>query len=165
MKRNSILNKIHHILEIISIVAFIALIVVVTLQIIGRTPLMNKPYHWTEELTRMIFIFLISISSITAVLHNEFVAVDVVPSLFKGRRKLIYEASVHFVVGGFLLYLIPAANKFTQLGGRQLSAGLRVNMMYIHSFVFICIVGMGIANVYIAIRKISAFKKYKEDVA
>lgn len=158
-------NKIIRFLNILSVVIFILLIGVVTVQVMGRSPLFPKPFHWTEELTRMLFILLIAVSSIAAVFHNDYVAVDIVPSLFKGRLALAYESLIHFIIGIFLLFLIPAAYKFTRLGARQLSASMRVNMAYIHGLILFCIIGMGIAQVVAGIQKLIAMRNAnKEDV-
>ena len=154
-------NKVLRVLNILSVVIFILLIGVVALQVIGRTPLFPKPFHWTEELTRMLFILLIAVSSISAVFHNDYVAVDIVPSLFKGKSSLIYEAVINFIIGTFLLALIPAANKFTTLGARQLSPSLLVNMRYIHGLILFSIIGMGIAQIAVGVGKIRGLKNYK----
>lgn len=160
-------NKVLRILDSLSVVVFILLIGVVALQVIGRTPLFTKPFHWTEELTRMLFILLIAVSSISAVFHNDYVAVDIVPTLFKGKASVVYEVVIHFIIGIFLLTLIPAASKFTTLGGRQLSASLLVNMKYIHGLILFSIIGMGIAQLVVGIGKIKGLKNYKkkEDVS
>jgi TRAP-type C4-dicarboxylate transport system permease small subunit len=156
-------NKVIRILNILSVVIFILLIGVVTMQVIGRSPLFPQPFHWTEELTRMLFILLIAVSSIAAVFHNDYVAVDIVPSLFKGKFSLGYGALIHFIIGIFLLVLIPAAYKFTRLGARQLSASLLVNMAYIHGLILFCIVGMGIAQIVAGTQKLLALRKYKKE--
>lgn len=154
-------NKVLKVLDSLSVVIFILLIGVVALQVIGRTPLFPKPFHWTEELTRMLFILLIAVSSISAVFHNDYVAVDIVPSLFKGKSSLVYESVIHFIIGIFLLVLIPAANKFTRLGARQISPSLLVNMKYIHGLILFSIIGMGIAQIVMGVGKIRDLKNYK----
>ena len=64
MKIKSLFTKV---LDALTGIIFTALIAVVTLQILGRTPLLQRPFHWTEEVTRMLFIFLIAAGSITGV--------------------------------------------------------------------------------------------------
>ena len=146
------------VLDWLTVFIFTALILVVTLQVIGRTPLFSQPFHWTEEVTRMLFIFLIAIGSTTAVLHNEYVAVDIIPSMFKGKPLLIYNAVIHFIIGAFLLYLIPASVKFMSLGSRQSSPSVRINMQYIYGLILVCVVGMGISQIYMGIESIRSLK-------
>ena len=155
-------NAITKVLDTLTVISFILMICVVVLQVIGRTPLMPKPYHWTEEVTRMLFIFLISIGSISAVLHNEFVAVDLFISRLQGKALIIYNSFLHFIIAGFLLYLVPSGFKFMNLGARQLSPGLRVNMKYIYGLILVSIIGMGIAQVYMGLLNLMELKKKKE---
>lgn len=154
------------VLDFLTILIFSALIIVVTVQVLGRTPLFSQPFHWTEELTRMLFIALIAVGSTTAVLHDEFVAVDIIPSMFKGKALKIYNAVIHFVLGAFLLYLIPASIKFMKLGARQSSPSLRLNMKYIYGLILVCVVGMGISQVYMGIYSIMSLKnkQVEEDI-
>ena len=158
MKIKSLFTKV---LDALTGIIFTALIAVVTLQILGRTPLLQRPFHWTEEVTRMLFIFLIAAGSITGVLHNEYVAVDIIPTMLKEKSAIIYNAVIHFIVGGFLLYLVPAGMKFTKLGARQLSPGLRFNMKYIYGLILISIVGMELAQMYMGIKSINQLRLSK----
>jgi TRAP-type C4-dicarboxylate transport system permease small subunit len=160
MKIKSLLIKI---LDTLTFISFVILISIVLLQIMGRTPLLPKAFHWTEELTRMVFIFLISITSITAVLNNEFVSVDLVTGKFTGKTKVILDMVTHFILGIFLLYLIPAAHKFMTLGARQFSPGLRISRQYVYGFILLCIVGMGLAQIYMGIKQISELRKQRKE--
>ncbi|TCK92743.1 TRAP-type C4-dicarboxylate transport system permease small subunit [Natranaerovirga hydrolytica] len=150
-------------LDLLTFISFVILISIVLIQILGRTPLLPRAFHWTEELTRMIFIFLVSITSITAVLNNEFVSVDLITSRFTGQTKIIIDMVTHFVLGAFLLYLTPAANKFMMLGARQLSPGLRISRQYVYGFMLLCILGMGLAQVYMGIKKIIELKTNRKE--
>ena len=146
------------VLNFLTVVIFSALIVVVAIQVLGRTPLFSQPFHWTEELTRMLFIGLIAVGSITGVLHDEYVAVDIFSSMFKGKALIIYNSVIHFLLGAFLIYLIPASLKFMKLGARQSSPGLRINMQYIYGLILISIVGMGIAQIYKGVESVISLK-------
>ncbi|SNT06081.1 TRAP-type C4-dicarboxylate transport system, small permease component [Anaerovirgula multivorans] len=160
MKIKSLITKV---LDILTVITFIALISVVVLQVLGRTPLLPKAFHWTEEVTRMLFLFLISVASISAVLHNEFVSVDLFTSRLQGKVLLIYNTIIHFVLGIFLLYLIPAGIKFMNLGARQLSPGLRVNMKYVHSLILLSLAGMALAHIYMGTNNLISLKNRNKE--
>lgn len=157
MSRKNIVLKI---IDIILAIAIVAIISVVTLQILGRTPLLTKAPHWTEELSRMIFVFIICVGSIAATLRKEFVSVDLLTSRLKGKPAIIFNASLEILLSVFFFSLIPACLKFIELGSRQLSPSLRINMKYLHVFILVSIVGMGLGNLYRAFLNIKDLKGY-----
>lgn len=155
-------NSVLRIIDTVVSITMIAIILVVLLQVLGRTPLLKQAPHWTEELSRIIFICIVSLGSIAATMRNEFVSVDLLTSQLKGRAQLIYNTVLDFLLAGFFLILTPACIKFVQLGGKQLSPSLRINMKYIYIFILISIIGMGLAKIYRGVLGIREIKNYKE---
>lgn len=149
-------------IDIIMVLAMISIVCVVSLQVLGRTPILETAPHWTEELSRMIFIVIVAFGSISATLNNEFVAVDLLVSKLKGRAIIIYNIIMDAIIGGFFFSLLPACIKFISLGNKQFSPSMRINMGYIYSLIFVAIFGMGIAKVYRIICELVKLKKYGE---
>jgi TRAP-type C4-dicarboxylate transport system permease small subunit len=155
-------NAVLKVIDIVVACAMLAIIVVVMLQVIGRTPLMKQAPHWTEEMSRMIFVCIVSVGAISATMRNEFVAVDLLTSRLNGKALLIYTTILDFLSSLFFLVLIPASMKFVHLGSKQFSPSLRINMKYLHGFILIAIVGMGMAQIYRGVVGIIAIKNDKE---
>lgn len=149
-------------IDVIMTVAMVAIVCVVTLQVLGRTPLLTKAPHWTEELSRMIFIVIVAFGSIAATMKNEFVAVDLLVSKLSGKALVIYNIFIDLLIGAFFFVLTPACIKFVNLGAKQLSPSLRINMGYLYSLIFVCILGMGFAQLYKVIKGVISLKTLKE---
>lgn len=158
-KKNNIVDKG---INTIMVIAMTAIVCVVSLQVLGRTPLIKTAPHWTEELSRMIFIVIVAFGSISATIKNEFVAVDLFVSKLSGRVKIIYNIILDLLTGIFFFSLTPACMKFVKLGSKQLSPSLRVNMAYIFSLILVSILGMGIAKIYRIVLGVIELKKNRE---
>ena len=149
-------------IDLIMIIAMTAIVCVVTLQVLGRTPLLKTAPHWTEELSRMIFICIVAFGSIAATMKNEFVAVDLLVSRLKGRAAAIYNIVLDILLAVFFFSLTPACLKFINLGSKQTSPSMGVNMGYLYALIFVSILGMALAKVDRVIVGFINLKKCKE---
>jgi len=113
-------------------VFFLALIVVVSLQIVTRTLGMNPPV-WTEELSRYLLLYMTAFGIGLSLVTGELVNVDILQEAVSARKawwmRLIANAAM-IVLGVAMLW---PAWRFTQIGAFQRSPSLLWPMHLIHA--------------------------------
>lgn len=125
-----IAKLIDHILEGGTLVSFIALLAVVSLQVFARFALPKAP-HWTEEASRIFFIYTVCFSSGLAVRDKAFVNVDLVLVRFRGRGRAFIQLLLDGLVAGFMAVVFYYSIPFVGIGTIQKSAALGVTMSYL----------------------------------
>lgn len=128
MKMLKILNGI---LLTLTFLFFAALIIVVTLQILGRY--MPFSFIWTEEASRYCFIFGIVFGAPLTMYRREFVRVDLILYVIPDKLKKYYDAVMYLVLGAFSIVFMIAAFNFSSVGQNQTSATLGIPMSVIYS--------------------------------
>ena len=116
--------------------AFFGLIVVVTLQIATRTFGLPSPV-WTEELSRILLLYMVAFGIGLSLMTGEFVAVDLlqeaVPERASWWMRLVALAATALLAA----VMIWPAWRFVQIGAFQRSPALRVTMDMVHASVFV----------------------------
>lgn len=113
-------------LEIATFIAFLGLVIVVTIQVITRfTPV---SYIWSVELSRYLFIYSIALGAPIAIKRNEFVNIDFLINWVPKRIRPFY-SSVLYVLIIFLTLIIGIYGiNFIQIGSMQHSQTLPIFM-------------------------------------
>jgi TRAP-type transport system small permease protein len=114
-------------LKIGTLVTTMALIVSVLIQIYARFFMENAP-AWTEEASRVLFIYSISFASGLAYKQNYFVFLDLLSGRINSRSEEILKNAVNITV--FILFFIMAvyAVAYIRLGMAESSPSLGLNM-------------------------------------
>ena len=114
-------------LKIGTLLTTIALMVSVLIQIYARFFMENAP-AWTEESSRMLFIYAISFASGLAYKQNYFVFLDLLSGRINSKNEVILKNTVNVIV--FLLFLIMAVYSVTyiKLGLAESSPSMGINM-------------------------------------
>ena len=114
-------------LKIGTLVTTMALIVSVLIQIYARFFMENAP-AWTEEASRVLFIYSISFASGLAYKQNYFVFLDLLSGWINSRSEEILKNAVNITV--FILFFIMAvyAVAYIRLGIAESSPSLGLNM-------------------------------------
>ncbi len=114
-------------LKIGTLVTTMALIVSVLIQIYARFFMENAP-AWTEEASRVLFIYSISFASGLAYKQNYFVFLDLLSGRINSRSEEILKNAVNITV--FILFFIMAvyAVAYIRLGIAESSPSLGLNM-------------------------------------
>lgn len=117
--------------------AFLTLIVVVMIQVLGR--LLDSSPIWTEELTRYALLYMCAFGAGLAWRSGDLVNVDLLceslPGAWPVRLRLIAAALTSLMC----LWLLLPAWKFVSIGAMQTSPAMAVRMNYIHLSVFVLI--------------------------
>lgn len=122
--------KLDTFLSYLSILLFSSLLLVVIVQILSR----YFPYDtiWTEELSRYLFVYSITVAVPLAIRRNEFIKVDMLIMLLPENLRRIYESVIYVVIGIFGIILFISGIEFYQLGLSFNSPTLGFQMSYIY---------------------------------
>lgn len=119
------------ILEWAVVTSFILMIVTVIIQVVARYALPWSP-HWTEELARFSFIYMISLGSGLAVKDRIYVNVSSILDRFTPKGKFIMDnlilSCIILLMGTMFFYSFPLIRIVTL----QNSASLKINMGVIY---------------------------------
>jgi len=125
--------------EVLVGLAFVVLIIAVTIQVLGRSSLFDSPV-WTEELTRFSLLYLTAFGVGLSFIRGDLVNVDIIceslPAPFPWLLRLISA----IVVAALCCILIGPAYEFTSIGAFQTSPALGWRMDYIHASVLALLV-------------------------
>lgn len=116
--------------------AFFALIVVVTIQITTRTFDLPSPV-WTEELSRILLLYMVAFGIGLSLLTGEFVAVDLLQEAVTERVAWWMRLSAVFLTALLCAVMVWPAWRFVQIGAFQRSPALRITMDTVHASVFV----------------------------
>lgn len=129
MKRaGGILDKI---LEWAVTLNFMVMILVVMLQVIARYALPWSP-HWTEELARFCFIYMVSLGAGLAIQDRAYVNVTTFLHLFQGRARFIMDSLILMGIILLMTIMFIYSLPLIQIVTLQTSAALQINMGFIY---------------------------------
>jgi TRAP-type C4-dicarboxylate transport system permease small subunit len=119
-----------------TLASFAVLIVVVTLQVLGRVPGMPSPV-WTEEVARFALVYLVAFSCGLAVLRGELVNVDLFITPLPPTARYAVERFADLVVLLFSLVIVPGAYNYVTSSFGERARSLDIPMVWIYVVVLI----------------------------
>lgn len=122
--------------EILVGLAFLVLIIAVTIQVLGRSGFFESPV-WTEELTRFALLYLTAFGVGLSYLRGDLVNVDVVCESLPGRIPWFLRLVSAIIIIFLAASLLVPAWKFTEIGAFQTSPALGWRMDFIHASVLV----------------------------
>lgn len=135
-------------LKIGTLISVLLLIATVSLQIFARFFLAKAP-SWTEEVSRLFFIFSVAFASALALKTNHFIYLDVFYNKFSKTWQKTLDYAI--LISTFLLFFIIAiaSIKFISMGLVENSPSLGINMGIAFSSMFL----LGITVCYFTVVK------------
>lgn len=118
------------ILLALAVIALIGLSLTVLLQVASRL-FLPITIAWTEEITRYLFIYMVSLGAGVVLHRHRNVNVELFHGWLGYRGRAAYLALISLITVGFTLMVLPNAWKFAQIGAFQTSPTLRVPMIYV----------------------------------
>jgi TRAP-type C4-dicarboxylate transport system permease small subunit len=100
-KRDRVVDKV---VILLSNLIFVALFLVVLLQIISRY-LMYRPFIWTEEMARSLYVWLVFFGSSVLIKNYEHITVDIILSRLSDYKKVIFEIFIDILLIIFFIYV------------------------------------------------------------
>lgn len=127
--------------EVLVGLSFLVLIISVTIQVLGRSPLFDSPV-WTEELTRFALLYLTAFGVGISYLRGDLVNVDIVCEALPGRIPWFLRLVSAVIIAVLSSALILPAWTFTRIGAFQTSPALGWRMDFIHASVLCLLVSL-----------------------
>lgn len=130
-------------LEYMVIITFIVLISVVFLQVFARFFLPKTP-SWTEEASRLFFIYSVCFGAPLALKRGEYVRVDILVTMLPENLQDILDGIVYLILTVLFLILAYFGYIFGSLGFTQTSPAMRLPM-------YIPYMSIGISGLFLTI--------------
>ena len=140
-------------------IAFVVLMVSVTIQVLGRGGLFESPV-WTEELTRFALLYLTAFGVGLSYLTGDLVNVDIVCDALPGRLPWLLKVISAVIIVVLCVALLGPAWHFTKIGALQTSPALGWHMNYIHASVLVL---LGSLALFAIVRMSSLFMEFSAD--
>jgi|TARA_B110000037_G_scaffold134244_1_gene152192 TRAP-type C4-dicarboxylate transport system permease small subunit len=154
----SIYRRIGKILKMGTLVSTLGLIATVSLQIFARFFLASAP-SWTEEASRLFFIYAISFASGIALKNNSYVGLDMFYNMFSARIRKVLDLLIPTLIFALFGVVMVYAIQFVFIGNTERSPSMGIRMSLAFSSIFI----MSITICFYASIKIkSAVKNLKK---
>lgn len=125
------------------IVSFTALILTVTFQVFTRVFMPGFSQIWTEEVTRFLFIYSITMSAPLAMKRKMYVNIELINHL-PNKIKIIIHVIIQFAVAFLFLILMIYGFQFTKIGMSQMAPTIKIPI----SIIFVTIPVMGALMVW-----------------
>ncbi|MEX0603221.1 MAG: TRAP transporter small permease [Marinobacter sp.] len=124
------------IMQPIVFAAMVALIVVITLQIISRV--FFTAVGWTEEVARFLLVWITFMAATLAFQRGRHIAVSFVVNALPVRIRQVARILAVAIALGFMIALVLIGYRYTQVQSFQTSASLGWSMTYVYSIIPVC---------------------------
>lgn len=121
------------VLQRVLFLGMIALIGVMTLQIVSRV--FFSATSWSEELARFLLVWMSFLGATLAYQRGRHIAVTFLVELMPPWAQRVCRAATALVGIGFLLVLVVVGYQYMQMQSFQSSASLRIPMNYVYSVI------------------------------
>lgn len=125
------LGWLDNVLEWAVTASFMLMIVVVMIQVIARYALPWSP-HWTEELARFCFSYVVSLGAGLAVKDRAYVNVTILLDRFSGPAKFYMDSIILLGIILLMVCMFIYSLPLIEIVSLQRSAALQVNMAFIY---------------------------------
>ncbi len=156
-----LIEKMEWVEKYLAISLFLAMLLVLTVQIISRY-FLSVAIPWTEEASRWLYIYIVFIGASEAVSRRDHIAVDIVPSRLSVQANLILDILIHGVFAAISLVIVYRGYLFAERMDRLSSVTMDVQMSLLYAAVplgFTLIFIKSILNVVISLSKLIQPKK------
>lgn len=149
-------KTIDRVLTVIINVFYLAMISVVSIQVVCRViPILTAP-SWTEELSRYLMVYIVAFSIGFAIKGNSFISVDTLRNYLGKKNGLILDLLVTVILIVFFGFLFVSSMQFFKLGFPQNSITMPLIPM---SLVYFSLVILVVQIILVLAYKVEALMK------
>ncbi|EFH12415.1 TRAP transporter small permease [Pseudoroseomonas cervicalis] len=130
-----------------TLAAFLALIGVVTIQVLGRVPGFPS-FAWTEEVARFALVYLVGFSCGLALLRGEMVNVDLFTAPLPEAARRVIDRLVDLIVLGFCLAILPGAWDYVAFSAGERARSLDMPMIVIYAVMLLIPASLALFSVF-----------------
>ncbi|MGF1777386.1 TRAP transporter small permease [Vibrio nomapromontoriensis] len=127
-----LIKKMEWVEKHLSIFLFLAMLSVLTIQIISRY-FLSIAIPWTEEVSRWLYIYIVFIGASEAVSRRDHIAVDIVPNRLGNKANLILDVMIHGLFSAISLIIIHRGYIFAERMDRLGSVTMDVQMSVLYA--------------------------------
>jgi TRAP-type transport system small permease protein len=124
-------SNLDKILEWAVTISFILMILTVMLQVIARYALPWSP-HWTEEMARFCFIYMVSLGAGLAVNDRAYINVSVLQDRLTPKSRIWMDTLILFSIFVLMMIMLGFSIPLMEIVSLQASAAMKVNMAFIY---------------------------------
>jgi TRAP-type C4-dicarboxylate transport system permease small subunit len=144
------------VIDVILFILFSITFFTVLIQVVSRfIPSLVVP--WTEEVTRLSFVYIICFGAPLAIKYNEYARVDILFNVVPLRVRLFLECFSTVIVTAFCLVVGITSFPLVELGKRQLSVYMQIPMYFAFASITFCFFFSFVAGVFRTIDTICDF--------
>ena len=122
----------HRTNALIAVVLFVALTLVVTLQVVNRLVL-HLPIIWSEEAARFLFFWVVLLGAALSVRSRRHFVLDVVGRRGSGAVGFLLAIVPNLAIAGFALFLLVEGVTYTQAGALRTATNSGVPMSAVYA--------------------------------
>lgn len=156
--RKNLLNFMDKVLGCLLVISTLGMILVVILQIVARYALPWSP-HWTEEVARFCFIYMVSFGAGLALKDHDYVSVTTFLNKFSGKSRFYLEVIILLAVTILMLFMFIYSFSLLNIVSIYYSAALQINMAFIY---FSMLIMSFFVTIYAILQLIEKLKSYRK---
>lgn len=130
MKRK-LLSHLDRALSVALVISALAMVLIVLLQIIARFALSWSP-HWTEEMARFCFLYMVSLGAGLALKDDAYVSVAIFLRRLPDKARLYMECVILLSICVLMISMFVSGFPLLEIVKLQTSAALQINMVFIY---------------------------------
>ncbi len=129
---NTILKKVIWLIERLLILMLAASIIIIVLQVCARY-IFKSPLKWSEQLARMLFIWMIFLGVPVAYYRNSAVRFDLILDNMTGKWRIVFEIIINTIVVFFAVFFCYCSAELCIKTGSRMTSGVVMpqNALYI----------------------------------
>jgi TRAP-type C4-dicarboxylate transport system permease small subunit len=135
------------VIDVILFALFSVTFITVLIQVVSRfIPSVVVP--WTEEITRLSFLYTICFGAPLAIKYNEYARVDILFGILPLKARLLLECFSAIIITAFCLVVGITSFPLVKLGKRQFSLYMQIPMYFAFAAVTLCFLFSFAAGVF-----------------
>ena len=131
-----ILSLLHKIAEYGTLLGLTGMILAVTIQVVARFLLPSAP-SWTEEISRMFFIYAVAFGVSTGIRDRSFVRLELLQNYITEKSSRKIDIVIQWLIIFFSLLLLYYSYQFFLLGINEQSPSLKISMSAVFASIFV----------------------------
>jgi TRAP-type C4-dicarboxylate transport system permease small subunit len=124
-------TRIDKILEWAVTISFMLMILTVVIQVVSRYALPWSP-HWTEEMARFCFIYMVSLGAGLAIKERAYINVSIFLDGLNSKGKIWMDSMILFSIMVLMLFMLVFSLPLVKIVSLQDSASMRISMGFIY---------------------------------
>ncbi len=137
------LKAAHKIAEYGTLLSFSGMILAVSIQVVARFLLPSAP-SWTEEISRVFFIYMVAFGISTAIREKAFVRLELLYNYISKKVADKIDRMIQWAVTIFSLSMLYYSFEFLKIGINEQSPSLKISMSVVFASMFVMMLSIAL---------------------